>query len=129
MANPSKNKGTQFETDVVRYAQANGFRYSERRALAGNLDKGDATLCPGVILEMKAWADYSDGDIVKWQAETACEKKNANASIAILVVKRARKNVAQSHAYIVDEWGYYSAYFLADLLDKLRDQGWGDPRG
>lgn len=128
MSNPSKNKGTQFETDVVRYAQSNGFPYCERRALAGNLDKGDATLCPGIILEMKAWAEWSDGDIVNWQRETEREKKNANASIGILVVKRPRKNVAASYAYVVDEWGYFGCYFLADLLDKLRDQGWGSPR-
>jgi hypothetical protein len=32
MANPSKRKGTQFETDVVRYLVDHGFPFAERRA-------------------------------------------------------------------------------------------------
>lgn len=128
MSNPSKNKGTKFETDVVRYAQENGFRYSERRALAGNLDKGDLTLCPGIIVECKAWADFSDGDVGMWWAETLREKKNANASIALLIVKRAYQPTAKAWCWVQGEWGFWSAYYLHDALDMLRDQGWGDSR-
>lgn len=128
MTNPSKSKGTQFETDVVRFAQANGFPYSERRALAGNLDKGDLTLCPGVIVECKAWADFSDGNVTDWWAETLREKKNANASIALLVVKRAYRPTSMAWCWVQGEWSYWSCYYLQDALDMLRDMGWGSAR-
>ncbi len=40
----SKQKGTAAETAVVKYLKANGFPKAERRALQGNLDKGDISL-------------------------------------------------------------------------------------
>lgn len=128
MANPNKNRGTAWETAIVRHANANGFPFAERRALSGNLDKGDGTLCPGIIFEAKDWADYGDGDVTNWWAETAKEKKNANASIALLIVKRAYRPTGMAWCWLQGEWGFWSAYRLDDALNMLRDQGWGDSR-
>jgi hypothetical protein len=49
--NKSKIKGTAYETAVVRHLNDNGFPYAERRALAGNLDKGDIAGIPSVVME------------------------------------------------------------------------------
>lgn len=126
MANPSKQKGTAFETAVVRYCRENGFPLCERRALAGALDLGDALLCPGVILEMKAHATVTDGLIKEWLIETERERKNANATYGILVVKRPRRAVQDSWAVQRAYGGWPRFTWLADQLDELRSNGWGD---
>lgn len=128
MTNKRKSRGTSWETAVARYANENGFPYAERRALAGNLDKGDLTLCPGIIVECKDWADYCDSDVTKWWEETRKEKANANASIALLVVKRAYRPTGMAWCWMTGEWGFWSAYRLEDALSMLRDMGWGDGR-
>ena len=53
MANPSKAKGTAWETAVVDYLRANGHPHAERRALSGNTDRGDIAGVPGVVIECK----------------------------------------------------------------------------
>jgi hypothetical protein len=128
VTNHSKNRGTRWETEVVKHARANGFPYCERRALAGNADKGDLTLCPGVIVECKDWSDYTNGDVSEWWRETLKEKKNANASVALLVVKRAYQGTGMAWCWVQGEWGYWSAYRLDDALSMLRDNGWGNAR-
>jgi len=125
--NTSKAKGTAWESEVVKYLRANGFEQAERRALAGNADKGDILVTAGVIAECKAWATFTDSNVVDWWAETATEKKNANASVALLIVKRPRKGAAQSWCWRQGEWGYWHAQFLSDALNELRDMGWGSP--
>ncbi len=49
----NKQKGTAFETLVVRWLAENGFPYAERRALAGTHDCGDVTGIPGLVIECK----------------------------------------------------------------------------
>lgn len=127
MTNRSKNKGTAWETAVVRYCQANGFPLAERIALHGSKDIGDIRLTAGVILECKDHATYSDGDIADWLEETWREKLNANASHATLVVKRARKNV--SHAWAIHphkDTGAPVYMYLEDALMAYRHDGYGD---
>jgi hypothetical protein len=128
MTNRNKSRGTAWETAVAKHAQSRGFPYCERRALAGNTDKGDLTLCPGVIIECKDWAAYNDGNVTEWWRETLAEKKNANASVALLVVKRSYQPAGKAWCWVQGEWGYWSAYRLDDALDMLRDQGWGSAR-
>lgn len=98
MSNPSKRKGTAWESSVVDYLQTHGFPYAERRALNGSQDKGDVAGIPGVVLECKAekaitLADYMD--------EVAVEQANARAQIGAAVVKRRNQPVGR--AYVVME--------------------------
>lgn len=123
-----KDIGTAFETACVKFLRDNGFPGAERRALSGALDKGDLLVCPGVIAECKAWSTVTDGNIADWWDETAREKKNANASVALLVVKRPRKPVAQAWCWRTTEWGFYHAQWFGHAVNELRDMGWGDPR-
>lgn len=78
MVNRSKAKGTSAETAIVNALTAAGWPHAERRALHGNLDKGDIAGLPGVMIEAKAEASY---DIQGWLREVAAEKANAHADI------------------------------------------------
>lgn len=128
MANPSKQKGTKCETDTVRYLRANGFPLAERRALAGNADRGDILACPGVIVECKHWATYTDTDIATWLAETWREKGNANADEALLVIRRNGKaNPADWWAWRYLKGHGWHCTWLNEAVHQLRMQGWGEP--
>lgn len=128
MSNPSKAKGTKAETDLVRWLQGHGFPYAERRALAGTADKGDVLCCPGLIVEVKHWAIYTDADIAAWQDETTREKSNANADIAVLVVRRNGKaDPGNWFAYRQHANGFWFGQLVADCFELLRLEGWGDP--
>lgn len=126
--NPSKNKGTAFETAVVRYCRENGFPLAERIALHGNKDIGDVRLAPGVILECKAHANYSDAQIVEWLDETATEMANGNSDHGTLVVKRAYKPIGQAWAVHTHRQTGAPVYMhLGDALVSYRRNGYGDP--
>ena len=134
MVNPSKAIGTQAETLVVRYLQANGFGTAERRALHGTYDLGDITGIPGVVIEVKsghAAETASDGLINAWLAETETERRNADADIGVLVVKRKGKGSAGDWWAI--EWDercahskYPARYLFKDYVRILREDGYGD---
>jgi hypothetical protein len=102
MVNKSKAKGTSTETLVVGYLQEHGWPYCERRALSGNLDKGDLAGMPGLCVEVK----YGNNTIKigPWLTETGIERLNAGADHGILVVKpfgMGEKNVGKFYAVMV----------------------------
>lgn len=98
---PNKQRGTTFETLVVRFLQTVGFPYAERRALHGNLDKGDVTGCGPLVFECKAAKRH---ELSGWLAETEAERVNANADYGILVIKRQGHNTG-SEQYAVMRFG------------------------
>lgn len=108
----ARAKGTAAEREVVRYLQ-NWWPAAERRALSGNKDKGDVAGIPGVVVEVKA---ASTLQLAAWKRETLIEQENAGAEVALLVVKRPYKAVA--------EW---DAYLPQNPLDNLVDFTEGDP--
>lgn len=97
MANPSKAKGTAWETNVVRYLQnALDDERIERRALHGAADRGDVygIRAHGLegIAECKDHKRYSDADVRKWERQTLTERDNAEAGFALLVIHRPGKS-------------------------------------
>lgn len=112
----SKNIGTWTETQVVKYARANGFPDAERIVLHGNLDEGDVQLCDGVIVEVKGGAaaeNASDAQITAWLVETETERFNRKAWVACLAWKRKGKGAAsagQWWAAMSGEMFVYLAY-------------------
>jgi len=92
---------------VVEYLNARGFPYAERRALAGNADRGDIAGIPGVMLELKAAKALA---LSQWMDEVRVEKANANAQVGALVVKRRSHSVGKS--YVVME--------LDDFIELIR---------
>lgn len=101
--NPSKQKGTAFETAVVRYLQANGFPQAERRALAGKDDRGDVSLGSGYtdwVLEAKATKSI---DLAGALNEASREAANAKAPYYAAVIKR-RNHMVDSAYVVVPLW-------------------------
>ena len=100
MTNRSKAKGTAHESAVVAFLRAHGFPHAERRALSGNVDKGDITgIGPRWVIECKAVREIT---LAAFMDETETERVNAGADYGVAVVKRRGKNVAK--AYAVMEW-------------------------
>lgn len=110
MVNKSKQKGTSTETLVVNYLRENGWPFCERRALSGNLDKGDVAGMPGLAVEVKYAGQGTTGGasalkIGPWLTETGIERLNAGADHGILVVKpfgMGEKSAGSFYAVMVD---------------------------
>lgn len=91
MVNRPKNIGTAAETAVVRAARTRGFPHADRLTLTGNKDRGDISLTPGVIVEVKGGEkarNASDLLIETWLTETERERQHAGADVALLVTQR-----------------------------------------
>jgi hypothetical protein len=115
MVNRPKARGTSAETAVVRAARTRGFPYADRIAQHGNRDTGDATLCPGVLVEVKggdAARHASDLDIERWLEETAVERDNAGTAwVGFLVVQRGMVGALNAHRW----WAWWRLGWVADL--------------
>jgi predicted metal-binding transcription factor (methanogenesis marker protein 9) len=110
---PARGKGTAFETLIVRYLQSKGWILAERRALHGNLDKGDITGTGPLVWECII---HKALDLSGWLRETEQERQNANANHGILVVKR------RSYGEPGDQ---YAVMRLSDLVELLKEAGYG----
>jgi hypothetical protein len=108
----SRSKGTSFETLIARYMRDNGFPFAERRALHGNLDKGDINAGAPLVFECKAAKRH---ELSGWLAETEQERINAEADYGVLVVKR------QGHATGGEQ---YAIMRFADMMKLLKQAGY-----
>lgn len=93
MANPSKKKGTAWETEVATYL---GLR---RLPLAGSKDAGDLDH-PAWVIECKAEKAIT---LSSYMDETSAEMENAGKDFGVAIVKRRGKNVAQGYAVMTVE--------------------------
>lgn len=81
----ARAKGTAAEVAVVKYLIERGYKWAERRALAGINDKGDIAGVPGVVFEVK---DCKAVELAKWVDELKVEVVNAKAIHGTVVRKR-----------------------------------------
>ena len=112
MANPSKRKGTTWESAVVDYLRTHGQPYAERRALCGTSDKGDVSGVPGVMIEAKNEKTVTLGSYLD---EVKVETTNAHASVGVAVVKR--RNRGPGDAYVVMSLEQFAA-MISDEVAK-----------
>lgn len=104
----SKRKGTAAETAVVNWLREHGWPSAERRALAGNADRGDIAGIVGVVLEVKAKKEM---DLSGWVKEAETERRNDGADFGIVIAKkRGTTDVGEWYAVMPVEQ-------LAALLD------------
>ena len=108
----AKQKGTAAETAVVNYLKDNGFPYAERRALHGNLDKGDITGCGSIVFEVK---DHAKITLSAWLKELEEEMVNANAGTGAVIAKRRGTTK-------VKDW--YAIMPVCQLVDLLKEAGY-----
>lgn len=109
----SKVKGRVWETDIVKYLQAAGFKHAERRRLAGARDRGDIAGFPGLVIEAKNETPYR---IPEWLREAEQERINDNAEWCVVWARRKGKPDPADGFVIMT-----GKQFLGMLLD-----GWGD---
>src|SRR5580698_1111493 len=107
MANPSKRKGSAWESAVVEYLKVSGFPYAERRVQRGSVDAGDIAGVPGFMGECKAEKTIT---LSAYMDEVRVQKQNAHAAVGAAIIKRRSHSVER--AYVVLE--------LKDFLDLLR---------
>lgn len=92
----AKQKGTAAETAVVQWLRSEGWQYTERRALSGNLDKGDINMGAPVVLEVK---DHKTITLSAWLKELEAEMANAEVAVgAVIAKKRGTMNVGDWYA-------------------------------
>ncbi len=75
----SKQKGTAWETAIVRYLAAQGWPAAERRALSGTQDRGDVFGIVGWVIEAKNCRALS---LAQWVDEATIEQANAGADFS-----------------------------------------------
>lgn len=96
----SKSVGTTTETAVVKAFQIGGFPRARRYALRGARDVGDVdTGDDNLVIEVKggtAAETASDTQVGEWLAETERERRNADAALGILVLKRKGIGLARA---------------------------------
>lgn len=81
-------KGTGAETAVVEYLRTSGHPRVERRALSGQLDRGDIAGIPDVVIEVKNCARMA---LSEWMDEAQEERANDRALMGVVWHKRKGK--------------------------------------
>jgi hypothetical protein len=97
MSNPSKQRGTRWESRIVDYLREHGWPHAERRTLNGNKDRGDISGLIGVVIEAKDQARHS---LAEWLDEAQQERANANADIGVVWAHR-RGKASPAHGYVL----------------------------
>ena len=97
MSNPNGRKGSQFETDLVRFLQERGFPNAERRVREGANDRGDVAGVPGVVFEAK---NVQRIELSRFVEEAERERANAGALLGVTVIKRRGKGVADAYCVV-----------------------------
>lgn len=90
MTNRSQQKGTAFESDIVKAFVAGGYPHAIRRGKQGSKDKGDLYL-PGedrYIIEAKHVSRFN---LAEWYREAQEEAKNAGVPVGVVIHKRRGK--------------------------------------
>ena len=98
--------GTRAETAAKRWLVDDGWADCERRALAGNRDTGDLTVCrsPLIIAEVKGGAaadKASPAVIATWLEQTDTEWAHAGADLGVLIVARKHRNPRDWDAHMI----------------------------
>lgn len=99
MVNPSKIKGTAWESEVARTLVEEDWPHAERRALQGALDKGDIAGVIGVAIEAKNAKGVLLGP---WLDEAHIEAINAKADMGVVWFKRRGRIKARDGFVLMD---------------------------
>ena len=104
----ARARGTAWESAVVSYLQARGYKHAERRALHGAKDRGDIAGIPGICIEAKNTARV---DLAGWLDEARQEAAHA-ADLGVVWFKR-RGKTSPGNGYVLMDGDTFTA--LLDL--------------
>lgn len=108
----NQQKGTRAAEAVARYLMDVGWPHAERRALHGNLDRGDITGVAGVCIQVKDDKSFRFGE---WLVAVEHQRVNADAAQGLLVVKRRG---------FADPGQWYAIQTLRGAQILLKDAGY-----
>ena len=120
MSNPSKQKGTSFETLIKEYLQKCGFQSVYRTALSGGYDTGDingvthSETDRQVSVQCKNQKKFN---LSGWLDATVEQAERLDEAVPVLVVKRPGRG-----AKSLDDT--YAVMRLCDLVCLLQDAGY-----
>jgi len=120
MSNPSKQKGTSFETLIKEYLHHWGFPSAHRTALSGGYDTGDingiahAANDRQVSIQCKNQKKFN---LSGWLDDTVVQAERLDGAVPVLVVKRPGRG-----AKSLDDT--YTVMRLCDLVCLLQDAGY-----
>jgi len=97
MTNPSKKRGTGWESVIVDYLQREGWPHVERRSLNGSTDRGDIAGIPSVVIEAK---NCKRVELAEWINEVEQERRNDHADVGVVWMKR-RGRASAAGGYVV----------------------------
>lgn len=119
MSNPSKQKGSSWESEVVRtlhlgvpgpgttdraFGPAHvDWQHVHRNPPQGAVDKGDVGGIRELVIECKSCRTF---DLAGWIAEAEVERKNAGAEFGVVWAKRPRKTQGRDGYVIMDGWTF-----------------------
>jgi hypothetical protein len=130
VTNKSKERGTETERLVVNYLKQ-WWPMAERRALAGELDKGDIINVPMTVVEVKGDRQQVPSNLAKWREETVAEMLNdQHAQFCMLVVRLEGRGVERWDAWMPfrqlgiplygeDEWARMNLSVAVPVLQHL----------
>lgn len=113
MANPSKDKGTRWETAIVSYLVGRGLR-ARRKPPSGRFDKADLELddVPGIVIEAK---NTSRDSLAGWVDEAVAEAVNAGVPVGAVWHHRPKKG-SPGDGYVTMSGDHFTS-----VLEELRD--------
>ena len=100
MSNPSKRKGTAWETKIVDYLKDNGWD-ARRKPQTGTADEGDISIeeIDWLVIEAKAAKSH---ELAAWVDEANVEAENAHARIGVVWAKRRGRTSAGGGYVVMD---------------------------
>ncbi len=103
MANPSKQKGTAWESAIVSYLHGLGVQ-AKRIVLHGNKDEGDIEVTSDAILAKEFHIEAKNCNTITlaaWVDEARVE--GINAGVPVVVVAKRKGRTSPEHAYVITE--------------------------
>lgn len=116
----SKDKGRNFENEVVDYLVGNGFPDAERRRLTGAQDKGDIAGVPLACIEAKHEKSYK---LPEWLREANAEAINANVPIGVVWARQNGKTGAGNGFVIMSPDTFMLLLKAYQQLDRQSKDG------
>ena len=120
MSNPSKAKGTSFETLVREYLVSKGFSKAHRTALSGGQDTGDINGIVNLHTDAEVAVQCKNQkkfNLSGWLDDTVEQAERLDDAVPLLVVKRPGKG-----AESLDDT--YAVMRLCDVVRLLQEAGY-----
>lgn len=129
MTNPSKQRGTRFETAVCRHMRARlEDDRIDRAPLSGAHDRGDiwGIRAHGFrgIAECKSHKRVTPALLAEWRGQTVDERENADADFALLVVREPNLPIGRSRVHVTVGDLCLVAPGISARYDGPADEAW-----